>query len=235
MKPPIPPLALPLSAWRPMVVGLLGVVLMGGLLFGAAGTIAWAQGWTFLALWAIAVTIPPIAVARENPELMKRQARRSERPRRYERVLKGLYVTFVLALPPLAGLEVKRLEATDLPKELIYPGTLLLLMGAVALAWAMVENRHFEPTMRIQRDIGHKVIYNGPYRIVRHPGYLAAIVQAAGAPLVLASLWAWGPVLGIAAVLVARAVIEDRVLQDELKGYIAYTRQVPTILLPGIW
>jgi protein-S-isoprenylcysteine O-methyltransferase Ste14 len=225
----------PRSAWRPMILGLLGVVVMGGLLFGAAGTTAWAQGWTFIALWAIATALPNVALARENPDLFSRRARGLALGRPYERVLKATYIALILAMPVVAGLDVQRFGWSDLPKALVYGGTLLVLGGSVVQAWAMTENRHYESGLRIQRDIGHKVIYNGPYRIVRHPGYLAAIVQTAGAPLVLGSTWAWLPVLGVAAVLVTRALLEDRYLREELKGYIAYTRQVPTLLLPGIW
>jgi protein-S-isoprenylcysteine O-methyltransferase Ste14 len=234
MKPPTTP-DIPLSAWRPMLMGLVGVAVMAALLFVSAGTIAWAQGWVFVALWALAVALPSFALARENPELMIRRAGSLEAPRRYERVLKLIYDVLILSLPVVAGLDVKRLTWSDLPPSIVSAGTLLVLMGAVIQAWAMVENRHYEPRMRVQRDIGHKVIYNGPYRIVRHPGYLGAIIQTAGAPLVLASNLAWIPAVGIVTVMVIRSLLEDRALQDELKGYVAYTRQVPTILLPGIW
>jgi protein-S-isoprenylcysteine O-methyltransferase Ste14 len=234
MKAPAAP-DIPLSAWRPMLLGLLGVALMGALLFAAAGTLAWSQGWVFLALWAIATAGPHLALSRENPDLLVRRAHAQVRPRRYERVLKVFLDLQILALPVVAGLEVKRFGWTELPPELVYGGTLLVVFGGVAQAWAMLENKHYEPWMRIQRDIGHKVVYNGPYRIVRHPGYLAFIVQTAGAPLVLCSAWAWLPAGGIALVMVLRALLEDRVLCDELKGYIAYTRQVPTMLIPGVW
>ncbi len=225
---------IPASAWKPMILGLVGVVVMGIALFVCAGGVAWAQGWTFIALWAIATAVPHVALARENPTLLTRRSRGLRDGRRYERALTVAHALLLLALPVLAGLE-HRLDWSDLHVALVYPGTLLVLFGGVAQAWAMIENPHYEPGLRIQRDIGHKVIYNGPYRIVRHPGYLAAIVQAAGAPMVLASVWAWAPMLGIVVVLVIRAVAEDRILSEELKGYIAYTRQVPTILLPGIW
>ncbi len=228
--PTIPP-----NAWKPLLRGLLGVGIMAVLLFASAGTTAWAQGWTFICLWAIATAMPTAALIRDNPGLLARRAEGLKRGRRYERILQAIYIPLILSLPVIAGLEVQRFHASSLPTGLVYPGTLLVLFGAVAQAWAMFENPHYEAGMRVQRDIGHKVIYNGPYRIVRHPGYLATIVQAAGAPLVLCSVWAWVPVLGIAAVMVTRALLEDRALQEDLKGYIAYTRQVPIIMLPGVW
>ena len=233
MKAPAAP-DIPLSAWKPMGLDLLGAGLMAGVLMAVAGSPQWAQGWTFAALWFIATALPHIALSRENPDLLVRRARRMNEYRRYERVLRAVMLPLLLAIPVVAGLE-HRLGWSDLPPELVYPGTLLVLFGAVSRGWAMMENKHYEPTMRIQRDIGHKVVYNGPYRVIRHPGYLAAIVQVAGAPLVLCSVWAWVPAAGVAILWVVRTLIEDRVLQDELKGYIAYSRQVPTILIPGFW
>ncbi len=226
---------IPVSAWRPMALGLVGVVAMSSLLFLAAGTTKWAQGWVFVALWAIATVTPHVALMRENPNLMKRRAKGLSQGRPYERLLAGASALLMLTLPAVAGLDVHRFGYSQLPNSLVYAGTMLVLFGAVAQAWAMIENPHYEEGLRIQRDIGHKVIYNGPYRIVRHPGYLAAIIQVAGVPLLLCSIWAWAPAVGIAAIQVVRALLEDRALRDELKGYIAYTRQVPTILLPGIW
>ncbi len=71
--------------------------------------------------------------------------------------------------------------------------------------------------------------------MVRHPGYLALFLQVTGAPLVLGSLWALAPAALVGLLLVARSFMEDRALQRELKGYAAYCRQVPTLMLPGLW
>ncbi len=228
-------LNVPPAALRPMFAKLAGTALMGVLLFGAAGHVAWPQGWTFLALWGVASIFPDLALARDNPSLLRRRAIPRATEPTYERVLKALHGLLLLAIPVLAGLDAQRFEWSPLPTEIIYGGTLLVLMGGVGRAWAMVENPHYEPTMRIQRDIGHKVIYNGPYRIVRHPGYLASIVQAAGIPLVLGSPWCAIPTTLIAVVLVIRSWFEDRTLIEDLKGYTAYARQVPTLLFPGLW
>jgi protein-S-isoprenylcysteine O-methyltransferase Ste14 len=226
---------MPREAIMPVLAKLVGVVLMGAAAFGAAGTLDWARGWTFLALWAVASVFPDLALAQANPALLRRRFRAPRTGPRYERLLWVAYVPLILLVPALAGLDVHRFAWTDSPTQLVYAGTLLVLLGGVVSAWAMVENPHYEPAMRIQRDVGHKVIYNGPYRVVRHPGYLAAVIQTAGAPLVLGSVWAIGPVLGVTALLLLRAWLEDRALTADLKGYIAYARQVPTLIFPGVW
>ncbi|MFH1469238.1 MAG: isoprenylcysteine carboxylmethyltransferase family protein [Pseudomonadota bacterium] len=225
----------PLAAWRPLAAELGGLLVMGALLFAAAGRLDWAQGWAFLALWGIAMALPDIALARENPGLLLRRAVHREPPRRYERVLWACYLLLILALPVVAGLDVQRFHWSRLPAFSVHIGIPLILVGSVVSAWVRIENPHYESTMRIQRDMGHKVIYNGPYRIVRHPGYLATAVQIAGAPLVLCSAWAAIPAGGLVLVMALRAFFEDRALMAGLKGYAAYARQVPAMLVPGLW
>jgi protein-S-isoprenylcysteine O-methyltransferase Ste14 len=232
--PPAEP-RLPLVAWRPLACELGGLVLLGALLFGSAGRLDWPQGWAFLVLWGIAMVLPEIALYRDNPSLLLRRAERREPPRRYERVLRALYLPTIFALPLVAGLDVHRLHCSSLPKLAVQAGVPLILLGAVISAWARIENPHYESTMRIQRDVGHKVVYNGPYRVVRHPGYLASAIQALGAPLVLGSAWSAVPAVGLVVIMALRAFFEDRALMAGLKGYAAYARQVPALLIPGLW
>lgn len=212
---------------------LVGVLLMGALGFLAAGSVAWVDGWAFVLLWALAITIPNLALARWNPGLLRRRARGLAQSPRYERVLKAIYTPLILVLPAVAGLDAVRFGWSEQSRWLTLPGVTLLVAGAALQVWTMLTNTHYEAGMRIQR--GHAVVRVGPYRVVRHPGYLAAIIQTAGAPLVLRSAWAWLPVVGIAAVLVARVAFEDRALRDQLDGYPAYARQVRFRLVPGIW
>jgi protein-S-isoprenylcysteine O-methyltransferase Ste14 len=90
-------------------------------------------------------------------------------------------------------------------------------------------------TVRIQTDRGHQVISNGPYSVIRHPGYLGAGLWALGTPLVLGSAWGLVPA-GIAiAALVARTRLEDRTLRNELPGYPEYAQRVPYRLIPYLW
>jgi len=67
------------------------------------------------------------------------------------------------------------------------------ILGSIPSAWALSVNPHFEATVRIQEDRGHRVISTGPYRFVRHPGYLSVILTSVATPLLLSSLWAFVP------------------------------------------
>ncbi|MGB2907278.1 MAG: isoprenylcysteine carboxylmethyltransferase family protein [Candidatus Aminicenantaceae bacterium] len=114
-------------------------------------------------------------------------------------------------------------------------GLILVVLGSVPSAWAISLNPHFEPTVRIQEERGHRVISTGPYRYVRHPGYLSAILTSTATPLLLGTPWAFLPVGAIIVVLVIRTALEDRVLRRELTGYREYAQRVRWRLFPGIW
>jgi len=89
--------------------------------------------------------------------------------------------------------------------------------------------------VRIQSDRGQTVCKDGPYRFVRHPGYVGGILFGLASPLVLGSFWALIPALAGAMLLVVRTYLEDRTLKEELRGYNEYAREVRHRLIPHIW
>ena len=114
-------------------------------------------------------------------------------------------------------------------------GYVLLAFGYVLMLWAMWTNRFFSAVVRIQTDRGHAVVQEGPYRFVRHPGYVAITPLLAATPFALGSFWALIPA-GLGVVLfVIRTALEDAALQRELPGYAEYARKVRYRLVPGVW
>ena len=101
--------------------------------------------------------------------------------------------------------------------------------------WAQAVNRHFEPTVRIQTERGHRVIDSGPYAVVRHPGYVGAVVMSVGVALALGSLWALVPAALVAVLLIGRTLAEEATLKAELPGYAEYTGRVRYRWTPGVW
>jgi protein-S-isoprenylcysteine O-methyltransferase Ste14 len=108
-------------------------------------------------------------------------------------------------------------------------------LGDVLFAWAMASNMFFSSVVRIQQDRGHTVQSGGPYRFVRHPGYLGTIVPTLATPLALGSLWAFIPAGLLTAVMVVRTALEDKTLRDELAGYTEYAQRTRYRLVPGVW
>jgi protein-S-isoprenylcysteine O-methyltransferase Ste14 len=122
-----------------------------------------------------------------------------------------------------------------MPAWLYVLGALVFLLGNAILLWARYTNRFFSSMVRIQTDRGHTVCKAGPYRYVRHPGYVGGILMALGMGIVLGSWWACVPQLLASTLLVWRTSREDQTLQAELPGYGEYTRETRYRLLPGVW
>ena len=99
----------------------------------------------------------------------------------------------------------------------------------------MAVNPFFEKTVRIQRDQDHRTVEDGPYRFVRHPGYVGFSALLLATPPMLASTALVGHVLLGVLTFVVRTALEDRTLQAELDGYADYAARVRFRLVPGIW
>jgi protein-S-isoprenylcysteine O-methyltransferase Ste14 len=99
----------------------------------------------------------------------------------------------------------------------------------------MAENPFFEKTVRIQSERDHYVIDTGPYRVVRHPGYVGLVPWVLSIPLLLVSARAFLPA-GLAVIsLLVRTALEDRTLHKKLPGYAEYAARVRSRLVPGVW
>jgi protein-S-isoprenylcysteine O-methyltransferase Ste14 len=107
--------------------------------------------------------------------------------------------------------------------------------GNLISIWATSVNKFYSRFVRIQKERGHFAISDGPYRFIRHPGYLGQVIFSLASGLALGSLWALIPGGLFAVLLVLRTALEDRTLQEELQGYKAYTRRVRYRLIPYIW
>ncbi len=141
----------------------------------------------------------------------------------------------LLVVPAVAGLNVERFQWSSLNVLSTLVGFQLFIVSAVLIDWAMVTNPFFESTVRIQKDREHKVVTSGPYRIVRHPGYLAGILFTLSIPLILGSLVTFIPAGIYTLLMIARTWLEDKTLNKELDGYSEYTKRIRYRLLPGIW
>jgi len=133
-----------------------------------------------------------------------------------------------------AGLDF-RWHGLRFPIWVTIAGLLVALAGVAVTATAMYANRFFASTVRIQTDRGQVVVSDGPYGIVRHPGYVGMALSYLCMPVALGSVWALLPAVLTVLLLVFRTVLEDRTLQKELSGYSQYAESVPYRLLPGIW
>lgn len=126
-----------------------------------------------------------------------------------------------------------RLHQSDAVPVAVSMITLAVFAAALAFqGWAMVVNPFFSPVMRIQTDREHHVITCGPYRWLRHPGYLAMLIAIPAGALAIGLWVALIPAGGFCAVIARRARREEEFLKGNLVGYIDYTQHVPGGLFP---
>jgi protein-S-isoprenylcysteine O-methyltransferase Ste14 len=114
-------------------------------------------------------------------------------------------------------------------------GASIFVFGWAIVTWAMIVNPFFEKTVRIQTDHSHRVIDQGPYAHVRHPGYVGFAAILLATPLLLDSAWTFVPSLLFVTCLVIRTFLEDRLLNRELSGYSDYAQRVRYRLIPAVW
>ena len=205
-------------------------LVCAAILFGAAGRLDIFEFWCWLAeLTAICVA----TILFIEPDLVRERMRPAG-----QRPSLGYWLSTLLFAADLAvaGLDRGRYHWSDsVPPWLRAVSLLLFVIGWLPVIWAMRVNRFFSSAVRIQFDRGQRVISDGPYRFVRHPGYTAALViivvngLALGSWLAAAIGW-----LGIP-ILLWRTAMEDRMLHTELPGYADYAERVKYRLLPGVW
>jgi protein-S-isoprenylcysteine O-methyltransferase Ste14 len=219
---------------RAVQIGIM-FLLIGGLLFGGAGTLDWAWGWLYVLIYLASVAVNAWFL-RQRPELVAERGRPAEPTHAWDKVLGGLWaIAMFVALPLVAGLDV-RVGGTgpvDVAWHLL--GAIVFATGLGLFGWAMIVNAYFSTVARIQRDRGQTVCQEGPYRFVRHPGYAGTILESIGSPLLLGSAWALLPAAVAIACMIARTWFEDRMLLAELPGYAEYAGEVRRRLVPLVW
>lgn len=204
--------------------------------FLGAGSLDWARGWIYAAVFVTVSVVGSLVVHRANPGLLEARAKGIRKDTKsFDRVFYLMFLPLVFVYPFLAGVDAVRFSWLPLPWWTVYPGALLFLAGSVMTTWTMIVNRHAESTVRIQSDRKHAVVTEGPYRFVRHPMYVGTLAGLPGGALMLGSGWAVVPMVLIMMLFVWRTAREDRALRQELLGYDDYAKTTRYRLLPGIW
>ena len=204
-------------------------------LFGSAGKLNWWNAWDFLAILSI-VALLTADVFKRYPALADERKKAAKTAQPWDKALVG----WVGGLLPflslvLAGLDKRLGWSPAFMTFTSYLAICVMLAGGFLTYWAMRSNPFFSSYVRIQKERGHRVIQQGPYSYLRHPGYAGAILYNLAAPVLLGSYPALGVGILIGLLLVLRTGLEDKTLRKELKGYRTYSRKVRYKLIPLIW
>lgn len=224
--------------WKAGIRLLLMIVVMLVILFLAAGRFDWWEAWAYAAMTIVILISSRLTLVLKNPELAleRVEAASRENVKTWDKVL--MPVTAIVgpvASWVVAGLDFRFGWSPNLPDRVQIIALGVIFLGSSIGSWAMIVNRFFSSHVRIQSDRGHTVVSEGPYRLVRHPGYAGNILAWIAAPIFFSSYWVIFPTVLVIIISIIRTAWEDQTLQDELSGYSEYAGRVKYRLFPGIW
>jgi protein-S-isoprenylcysteine O-methyltransferase Ste14 len=206
------------------------------LLLISAGTLVWINAWVYIGFSITFHIIGGVFLAKVNPRMLNERGKLIQsNTQSFDKVWVVFFILLVSISSCVAGLDAVRFEWSHMPLELIIIAAIIYISALLLWLWAMAVNPHFETTVRIQEDRNHKVCTSGPYKYVRHPGYVSFSLMIVSTSFILGSWWASVPNGILLVLLVIRTDLEDKFLKRELKGYKEYARKTKYKLVPSIW
>ncbi len=210
---------------------VLGLVLIGALLFLPAWTFNYPGAWLFIALLFIPTILLGVILFILSPSLLKKRIDAKEKETAQSTIVKLSGLMFVLGFV-VSALDF-RFGWSSVPAWLVIVASVAFLIGYLGYAEVLRENAYLSRTIEVQD--GQTVISTGLYGIVRHPMYLATLFMFLPIPLILGSFWGLIPLAFYIPLIIARIIGEEKLLKRELSGYEDYTKKVRYRLVPFIW
>ena len=208
-----------------------GVVLVGALVFGPAGTFNYPNGWLFMAILCVPMFGAGIVMMLKNPYLLSKRLDAKEKMGDQQLVVKLSGLMFIAGFV-VAGLDF-RFKWFVLPKDVTIAAAVVFLLSYLLYAEVLKENTYLSRTIEVQEN--QKVISTGLYGIVRHPMYMATIFLFLAMPLVLGSLISFVIFLVYPVLIAKRIKGEEELLEKELEGYTEYKQKVKYKIIPFVW
>ena len=223
-------------AMKALVWLVMSFLVTALVLFLSAGTIAWPAGWIDLILLYGWLLVGILLLLKYNPGLLEERINLSQSNQKaWDKVFILLFYLFFFAWLVLMPLDAVRFHWSQVPLVLQVVGAVALVGSFFLISLTFRENSFLSPTVRIQEERGQTVISTGPYQYVRHPMYAGGLLLFLGTSLLLGSWYGLLLVLVMIPGGAVRAVLEERVLREELPGYDAYMAQVKYRLIPYVW
>jgi len=199
---------------------LLVILVLAVLLFLPAGRLDWPQAWGFILTIGLYFLIYVIWGIRKDPEQTQERSHMAANVKRWDKIIMGVYTILLPTVFIIAGFDAGRFGWSKTPLGVQIIGWIGLIFAAAFIFW----------TVRTQ-----EVVISGPYRFVRHPMYLGILILFICIGPALSSLFALIPSVIIDMLFIIRTAKEDKMLQEELEGYQAYSEKVHYRVIPGVW
>lgn len=221
-------------AWT--LKAILSKAIFGVILFLSAGTIKWTMAWVFLGIYLAFDLATALLVAPRHPDLLSERTKLGANVTAWDKILVRLAAAYgPFSVWIVSGLQHRYQWLPQVPAVWQWIAAGVTVLGFALVAWAMWANAFFATTARLQPERGQTVAKGGPYRIIRHPGYLGAGIFNLATPVMLGSAWGLIPGVITTVLFIIRTAMEDQWLQAELAGYAEFTRETRWKLLPGVW
>lgn len=217
--------------FQAIVKFILGVLVIGLLLFIPANTINYWNGWLLMGLLFIPMFIAGIILMVKNPELLKKRLNAKETENEQKKVIAFSGIMFVVGFI-IAGLNY-RYSWIVIPKVVVIISSVSFILAYILYAEVLRENTYLSRTIEVQQN--QKIIDTGLYGIVRHPMYFATILLFLSMPLILGSIFSFVIFLMYPFIIAKRIKNEEEVLERDLVGYSEYKNKVKYKVIPFVW
>ncbi len=210
---------------------LMGIILVGAMLFLPAGTLAYGGAWLFIILLFAPMLVLGAVLFVTRRDLLRKRLDSKEKEKTQKGIVSLSGLLFVVGFV-VAGLDF-RFSWSRVPAYAVTIASLVLLISYALYAEVMRENAYL--SRKIEVSEGQKVVDKGMYAVVRHPMYAVTVFLFLSIPVVLGSWWSLLCFAPYVVLIAIRAVNEEKVLEAELEGYSDYKKKVKYRLVPFIW
>lgn len=220
------------NLYRRIIQTILTLLLQGAFLFVSAWSHSWIWAWILISVGVIILTINAFVIP---SEVIEERGRKKENVKKWDKILTMINIIPFLGMYILSGLDYRFNWSNYLHVSVHIIGIIITFLGSMLFTWSMVSNKYFSTMVRIQDERDHKVAIEGPYKFVRHPGYVGFIIMVLATPIALGSLYALSMSIIVSIIFVIRTALEDKTLNEELTGYKEYSKNVKYRLIPFVW
>jgi len=211
------------------------IIMIAAILFISSGRLDWEMAWAYLGIFVVGVCVNMIIIIRRNPELIEERSQIKADTKKWDFYLAGFFGLLSGMALLVSGLDIRFGWTEQIPFILQFTAAVLVVLGSCLGSWAIISNPFFASTVRIQFERDHRVVSEGPYQYIRHPGYAGWILLGIALPVMLGSFWALVPSGLAVLILIIRTGLEDRTLRRELPGYGKYSQNTRFRLVPYVW
>jgi protein-S-isoprenylcysteine O-methyltransferase Ste14 len=210
-------------AMLPLVLFLLVIV--------PAGTFNFWEAYVYFGILLIPMIYILFFFLRNDPVFLERRTRLKEKEKEQKIILVVFNLVFIAGFV-IPGLD-KRFGWSDVPTGIVLITDLIIFLGYMLIFDVFRQNSHASRIVEVES--GQKVITTGLYSIVRHPMYLGILIMYIPTPVALGSYWGLIPMSGSILGLILRIANEEKVLRQNLEGYIEYCQRTRYRLIPFLW